>query len=196
MIPPHLDYLETQQERLALLMLRHCTNVATFRYGWSPSHPLPEGKDPEQVVDEVLRAYLTGKRNLSPDWPVEAQLKRGIESRLWALHQRLGSKAISFDRLSPGVDGIEADGPSTDFEAAVNHDTQILFHLLRQTPDVQDCAELQAIVTAVERGSDDPLSQSERTGLPITRIYELRRRLKSILPAVLSDFNKGAALTP
>jgi hypothetical protein len=169
--------------------------VATFRYGWSQSHPLPEGKDPEQVVDEVLDAYLTGKRNFSEAWPEEAQLKKGIESRLWALHQRHGSKAVSFDLLSAGADGLEAEGPSTDFEAAVNHDTQILFDLLRQTPDVQESRELQAMVAAVEGGSDDPLSQSERTGLPITRIYELRRRLKSILPAVLSDFNKGAVLT-
>jgi hypothetical protein len=176
-------------------MLRHCTNVATFRYGWSPSHPLPEGKDPEQVVDEVLRAYLTGTRNLSEEWPVEAQLKRGIESRLWALHQRLGSQAVSFDLLSTGANGIAAEGPSTDFEAADNHDTRILFQLLRQTPDVQECSELQAMVAAVERGSDDPHSQSEGTGIPIPRIYELRRRLKAILPAVLSDFNKGAALT-
>ena len=58
-----LEYLRENQERLGLVMLRHCLIILGRRYGWSPSKQLPKGKDPETVVEDVIRKYLDGDRN-------------------------------------------------------------------------------------------------------------------------------------
>jgi hypothetical protein len=173
-------------------MLRHCMIVAARRYGWSSIHPLPQGKDPETIVDDVLRAYLNGDRNFDAAWPIEAQLKKGIESHLWALHKRKGSNTASIDAITDAVgDILPSDDQSPDFEAANNHDDAILFALLRSSAAVTKSADLQRLVLAIERGADDAASQAAKTGITLSRVYELRKKLKVALPAVLAEFNRG-----
>ncbi|MBI5818284.1 MAG: hypothetical protein HZA88_04790 [Verrucomicrobia bacterium] len=192
MTEDQLEHLRQNQERLALVMLRHCMILAARRYRWSESHPLPEGTDPEIIVEEVIQAYLAGDRNFDAKYPIEAQLKKGIESRLWALHQRKGAKAASVEAMTDAVgDFIAADDPTPDFDVANNHDAKLLFGLLLEAPEVQKSEELQFLVMAIEDGADDVKSQSQATGFPVPRVYELRKKLKAVVPTVLAEFNKG-----
>ena len=54
-----LEYLRQHQQRLGLVMLRHCRILLTLNYGWSPDKMLPKGKDPETIVEDVIRKGLS-----------------------------------------------------------------------------------------------------------------------------------------
>lgn len=191
MTPDPLEYLRENQERLALVMMRHCLIILGRRYRWSPGTPLPKGKDPETVVDDVIRKYLEGDRNFHPSHSIEAQLKKGIESWLSALHRTKDARLASIEAITESVgDFVASDEPWPDVEAANAHDTEVLFKLLYEASAVQKSEELQLLVMAIEEGADDPKSQSVAAGLSIERIYELRKILKGVVPAVLHQFNQ------
>lgn len=187
-----LDYLRENQERLGLIMLRHCLIILGRRYRWSPGKPLPKGKDPEGVVEDVIRKYLEGDRHFSPNHPVEAQLKKGVESWLSALHRTKDAGAASIEAITEASgDFFACDEPQPDAEAANTHDTEVLFRLLYDTPEVKKSEELQLLVMAIEEdGADDTKSQAAATGIPVERVRELRKKLKTVLPGVLNKFNK------
>jgi hypothetical protein len=185
-----LEYLRENQERLGLVMLRHCLIVLGRLYKWSPGKRLPKGKDPETVVEDVIRKYLGGDRNFSPEHSVEAQLKRGVTSWLSALHRTKDGEAVSLEAMTEAIgDCVACDGPQPDADATNAHDTEVLFRLLYAAPAVQKSEELQLLVMAIEEGADDTKSQSAATGIPIERVGELRKKLKTVVPAVLNKFN-------
>ncbi len=59
-----IGYLMANQERLGLMMLRHCMIVARRRYGWSSEKAVFKGKDPEMIVEDVIHKYIEGERPL------------------------------------------------------------------------------------------------------------------------------------
>ena len=186
-----LEYLRENQERLGLVMLRHCLIILGRRYRWSPGKALPKGKDPQTIVEDVIQKYLESDRTFDPEHSVEAQLKKGVESWLSALHQTKDSRAASLDTFAEAAgDVVASNEPRPDAEAANAHDTEVLFRLLSETAAVQKSEELQLLVMAIEDGADDTKSQSAVTGIPIERVRELRRKLKAVVPAVLLEFNK------
>ena len=187
-----LEYLRQHQQRLGLVMLRHCRILLAVNYGWSPDQMLPDGKDPETVVDDVIRKYIEGERSFSSQHSVEAQLKEGVRSWLSAIHQTKSAKSASYDALAEaaGEEPLPCDGPKPDDMAANAHDTKVLFGLLLDSPAVKKSEDLQLLVMAIEDGADDTTSQSTATGLPVERIRELRKKLKIVVPAILAEFNK------
>ncbi len=187
-----LEYLRQNHQRLGLLMLRHCRILLAVNYGWSPEQMLPAGKDPETVVDDVIRKYIEGERKLSGQHSVEAQLKEGIRSWLSAIYQAKSAKSASYDALADaaGEEPLPCGEPRPDEMAANIHDAKILFDLLLDSPAIKKSEDLQLLVMAIQDGADDTVSQSTATGLPVERIRELRRKLKTVVPAILAEFNK------
>jgi hypothetical protein len=188
-----LEYVRENQERLGLVMLRHCLIVLHRRYRWSPGQTLPKGKDPEMVVEDVIQKYLMGDRSFDPQQSIEAQLKRGVESWLSALHRTKDARSASIEALTEaaGDTHLTSDAPEPDAAAGNMHDTKVLFRLLHATPAVKRHEGLQLLVMAIEDGAEDPKSQSAATGLPLEQIYELRKQLRPAATAVLREFNKG-----
>lgn len=193
-----LEYVRENQERLGLLMLRHCLILLHRRYRWSPGQTLPKGKDPEMVVEDVIQKYLIGDRNFDPHQSIEAQLKRGVESWLSALHRTKDARSASIEAFAEtaGDTHLTSDAPEPDAAAGNVHDTKVLFRLLHAAPAVKKHEELQLLVMAIEDGAEDPQSQSAATGLPVGQIYELRKRLRPVATAVLREFNKETVSSP
>lgn len=186
-----LEFLCEEQERLGLIMLRHCHIILRRRYGWSPGKVLPRGKDPETVVDDVIRKYLQGDRNFSANHSVEAQLKKGVESWLSAIHSSKDAATVSLEAMTKATgQEVRSDQAQPDSDVMNSHDTQVLFGFLLENSTVRKNEELQLLVMAIEDGADDPESQSAATDLPIGQIYELRKKLRAITPAVLDKFNQ------
>ena len=197
MKPDHLAYLDEHRERLGLVLLRHCITLLSFRYGRTSDGMLPRGKSPEEVVIDVLEKYLTGERKFSNDHPVEAQLKRGVESWLSALFGSGDGRLESFDELgNPKHASAALHSDSPDVQAENSHDLKVLFKMLQSAPEVRRSRELQRLVSAIETGADDVPSQVAVSGLTSARVYELRKTLKIIVPEILKQFNGGATLCP
>lgn len=186
-----LEYLRQHQPRLGLVMLLHCRILLTLNYGWTPDKMLPMGKDPETIVEDVIRKYIEGDRNFSDEHSVEAQLKEGVRSWLSAIHQK-AAKSASLDELTEaaGEETLSNDELRPDAAAAIAHDTKVLFRFLLDSPAIKKSDELQLLVMAIEDGADDTKSQAAATGLPVERIRELRKKLKSVVPAILVQFRK------
>ena len=186
-----IGYLMANQERLGLMMLRHCMIVARRRYGWSPEKAVFKGKDPEMIVEDVIHKYIEGERHFNPEHSVESQLKRGLESWMSALYKSKDSQSASVESMTEELgEFIPADGPTPDIEAANSHDTEVLMGLFMSAPEVEKSEELQLLLMAIEDGADDVESQSTATGILAKRIYQLRRTLQAIYPRISSKFNR------
>jgi hypothetical protein len=191
MIEDPIRYLMDNQERLGLMMLRHCMIVARRRYGWSPEKAVFKGKDPEMIVEDVIRKYVMGDRHFKSEHSVESQLKRGLESWMSALYKSKDSQSASVESMTEEMgEFIQADGPTPDVEAANSHDTEVLLGLFMNAPEVEKSEELQLLLMAIEDGADDAESQSAATGILVKRVYQLRRTLQAIYPRILAKFGK------
>lgn len=187
MTKEQLEHLMENRDGLGLAMLRHCIYLAKTRYGWTPDQMLPQGRDPETVVDEVMQKYFDGERTLAVDVPIEAQLKEGVRSWLSSIYARKDSKALTLDRVEEVV--ADEAGPAVETEYRLDYER--LIGMVLDAPEVQKSDELQLLVMAVQDGSENLEEQSEATGLPVDRIYELRKKLRKIIPRVLDQYNKG-----
>jgi hypothetical protein len=187
-----LDYLRTYQQEIGLKLLRHARFRATY-YGWTNGATLPLGKDPEQIVCDAVEDYLHDRRHFNPKYGIEVQLKRAVNSELWALHQRVEARAVplEFDEGEDSPRGYDADGLKPDEAAAILHDGKVLFDLLREHSDVKGDDELELLLMAIEEGSESAPEMAKATGLTVERVYEVRKKLKKIWPSVIAKFHKG-----
>lgn len=197
MTEDHLEYLKTNQQELALKLLRHCCILAATKYGWHKDKTLPLGKYPDTIVCEVVADYVEGRRHFKADVSVETQLKNAVRSELSALHKRKEAHAVSFqlgdDDNSPR--DFATDGPRPDEETMNAHDAEVLFRLLAEHPKVKGDEELEYLLIAIEEGADNPPSMAAATGYPEEQIYKLTKKLRTIYPAVLRQFQKGMELS-
>lgn len=184
--------MKTHHEELGFKVLLHARLLAA-KYGWRDDRPLPLGKDPEDIVFAVFEDFVRGKRNFNPKYSVEIQLKRAVQSELWALHRKAEAHAVP---LIEGVDNkLYADiGPGPDEAAMAQHDWEALFRLFLNHPVVKGDQELQRVLTAVENGAERAEEIAQSSGIRIERVYELTRKLRKIYPKVMVAFNKMAGL--
>jgi hypothetical protein len=197
MEPDPLDYLRDNQISIGLKLLRHCQILAAKLHGWTPNHPLPQGKDPQDIVVEMIGKYLDEERVFSPEWPLETQLKKAIQRRLEWLMREADSQVASLDELM--VDDENAAGSSSiqppDEAAANKIDSEVLWQLIWNHDEVKRDEDLQLLLLAI---SDDKATtspeQAAATGLPVKQIYELRDKLRSVYRAVLPEYHKGGIL--
>jgi hypothetical protein len=196
MEPDPLAYLRENQISIALKLLRHCQILAAKSHGWTPTRPLPQGKDPEDIVFEIINKYLDQDRAFNPKWPVETQMKKAIDRRLQWLKKEAGSQVASLDELMTNDEDAAGSGSGQlpDEDAANRIDLGILWNLLLDQPEVLRDENLQLLLIAIEEGAVTPAEQAEATSLPLSQIYELRRKLKPIYRAVLPQYHKGGVL--
>jgi len=183
------------QEEIGLKMLRHCKIVACTRYGWTLGQAMPRSKDPDTVVFDVIRKYVAKERTFVPDYPVLAQLKKGVESWLSAIYTCKESKAVSLDALDEADQNfLKSDEPSPRDLAANALDYKVLMKALYNDDEVKVNDELMLLVFAIEEGAADSDSQSEKTGIEKKRIYELRRKLGPIALRVIEECKKESVV--
>jgi hypothetical protein len=186
-----LDYLREHQQEIAVKLLSH-TRTRAGVYGW-PKKSLPAGKDPENIVLEVVKDFLEERRHFNPEHEWEIQLKRAVNSKLWALHQRMEANAVSLDagESDDSLKGYADDGIGPDVEAANNHDMEVLFGMFRDHPKVKGNEELELLLMAVEDGAEKAPDIAAATGISVDRVYEVRKKIKEIYPEVMDKFHQG-----
>ena len=195
-----LEFLKSNQQEIGLKLLRFARWLAADKYGWDgQSKTLPAGKDPDDIVIHVVDDYLHDIKHFNPKHGIEIQLRRAIQSELWALHQRKEAHAIP-------LDAEEEDGPNTKWYAAdeqlpdeaamTTHDWKILFELFRAQPEVKGDDELELLLMAIEDGAEKAPEMASQTGLSVERIYELVKKLRKIHPKLMKQFHKGMEVLP
>lgn len=187
MTKEQLEYLMEHRDRLGLAMLRRCIYIARMSYGWTPGQSLPQGRDPETVVDEVMQKYFDGERVLVDDVPIEFQLKEGVRSWLSSIYARKDSKALPLEFA--GEIAAEEAGPAESIGHRIDYEK--LVEMALDAPEVKKNEELQLFLMAIQDGAETLPEQSEATGIPVARIYEIRKKLRTIIPKVLDQYNKG-----
>lgn len=169
-------------------LLVYARYLAKTHYFWSEETPLPEEKTPEDVAKEAIGAFWEGARRLNPRYSVLTQLKGAVRSILWNLHAKKESKTTKLegpeffdarfdDRPSPG-DVLE----SKDYEDAI-------FRGLFEHERVIKSAEMQKLVRSFQTGAVTIDDTVRATGIPVRRIYQLRRELKEITTEVIATIN-------
>lgn len=190
MTPSQLAYLKEHEERLAVVLLRHCLNLLSIRYGLTEFTMLPRGKRPQDIVLDVLEKYQTGERKFTDEHPIDAQLKEGVRSWLSSLFKSSDGRWESINESENYEHAsAAAHSDSPDKQVENSHDLEVLYRMLNDAPEVRKNAALQALVQAMKGGAEDVVSQASATGVGVKRVYELRKSLKPIARRVLKQFN-------
>ncbi|MFT4176775.1 MAG: hypothetical protein QM627_08960 [Luteolibacter sp.] len=183
----YLEYLMQNRDRLGLVLLRHCIIVAGRAYGWKQDQVLPQGRDPEAIVFEVIEKYLSGERKFVEGHSIESQLKNGVRSHLSTIYGLADNGALTLDAASE----VATTETAPDSQATTLLDISALFNMLLEDPDLKKDEELQLLVMAIQDGAESAAEQSDASGIPVERIYELRKKLKLMGPRILTEFRKG-----
>lgn len=179
-----LDWDETAP-RLLEFARRWAANI----YGWQEGTTLPNGMGIEDVAKDAVAAFATGERKLNPRFEIAVQLKGAIRSILWKIHRKSGDKHTSaeapefFDAQSAEVLDPAAKVASEDF-------CRRFIERLSADEKITCSVELLSTVKAYADGAESVEDVAEKTGLPIKRIYELRRHLKEVATRVLRIMNR------
>lgn len=190
-----LEFLKSHQQEIGLKLLRFARWLASDKYGWDgQTKTLPLGKDPDDIVIHVVDDYLHDIKHFNPKYGIELQLRRAVQSELWALHQRKEAHAIPLETDEddgPKSKWYAAEGQLPDESATATHDWKILFELFRAQPEVAGDDELELLLMAIEDGAEKAPEMAKQTGMCVERIYELVKKLRKIHPKVMKQFHKG-----
>ncbi len=182
------DFRDADWKMTGLRLLVFARYWAKAHYGWRDGSLLPRSKTPEDVACEVYVAFHRGQRRFSPEAPMWVQLKNAVKSILWNLHRSKEATITSaeepefFEPLADGNPGPEAALRSEEF-------CRHFFELLYADPRVRKNEALRKTVQALSDDAQNVEDFVRKTGLPTTRVYELRRQLKAVAESVLNKMN-------
>lgn len=158
-------------------------------YNWSEGTALPNGMSIEDVVKDAVAAFARGERKFNPRFEVMVQLKGAIRSILWNIHKRKGAGLTSSEE--PAFFEAQLDATLDPSAKAESEDfCRTFLDSLARDKQVQNSSELLAIVKAYEGGAESVEELVEQTGLPVQRIYELRRQMREIAAKVLRKVSR------
>lgn len=175
-------------------LLEFARRWAAGLYNWSAGTTLPNGMSVEDVVKDAVAAFARGERKFNPRFEIVVQLKGAIRSILWNIHKRKAAGLTSSEE--PAFFEAQLD-ESLDPAVKVESEDfcRMFLESLARDRQVQNSAELLAIVNAFAGGAESVQELVEHTGLPAKRVYELRRQMREIAARVLRHLNrKGKAL--
>jgi hypothetical protein len=185
-----LETLKNQDwDTISLRLLEWTYRILRIHYGCTAMTALPCGETPEKIVDDLIRAYFQGVRRVNPAHPLEVQLRRGVRSRLWAIHRRKEAKEtepVETDETQELSDTAPTPAGETESDDAC----KTIFELLLAHPKVQKSEDLSLLVMAFQDGVEDEKDLATATGLTVARIYQLKRELRVIYPTIKSKLQK------
>ena len=179
-----LDWDETAP-RLLEFARRWAANV----YGWQQGTTLPNGMGIEDVAKDAVAAFATGERKLNPRFEIAVQLKGAVRSILWKIHRKSGDRLTSAE--SPEFfDAQSAEALDPAEKVASEDFCRRFIERLSADEKITCSVKLLSTVKAYADGAESVEDVAEKTGLPIKRIYELRRHLKEVATRVLRLMNR------
>ncbi len=170
-------------------LLEFARRWAAGLYNWSAGTTLPNGMSVEDVVKDAVAAFARGERKFNPRFEIVVQLKGAIRSILWNIHKRKGAGLTSSEE--PAFFEAQLDESLDPAVKAESEDfCRMFLESLARDRQVQNSAELLAIVNAFAGGAESVQELVEHTGLPAKRVYELRRQMREIAARVLRHLNR------
>lgn len=182
-------------ERIWLTLVDYSQKLAR-RYGWRTDKTLPQGASPGDVVDEVVIKVLEGERTWdeSREPSLLNALKGMVRSEIGhlfddyeATHVEPIEKTLS-DRSQRTSEMFEREVPYANPQQELLEREQShleMTALLLLLEEIEGEGDLESVFLALY-ASDSPQEIARQTGLPIERVYTLRRELE----------RKAAKITP
>jgi len=187
------DILRSEEGgRLFFLLVDYANRVAR-RYGWTTGRVLPHALEPDAIVKDVIIKVLQGDRTWdeSGKHPLLNALKGMVRSELNHVFNDLESQRVeSIQRMMP--DGRERGGddfPLTALNPDALNPEQLLLdketHRLEFVAldlilkELEGSPQLETVFLALHE-AHSPQELAQMTGLPIERIYSIRRELDRI----------------
>lgn len=200
---PDLEIVILRAEFYADSIMRRCLwRGLKARFG-KEKQLLANGKSADDFVIEAVEAFLSGQRAYRFDMDLETNLKRAIESRISTWKKQSDRLPVAdhkgivigdITELDP-VSNVIDPGPSgaVMVEQCEQRQLQRLF-LEEFKSHLKNDKELSELLSALEEGFTKPAEIQELTGIPATRITELKRKLASKAARFMIDHPSAEAL--
>lgn len=184
--------------RVMLLAVEHAD--ATIRkYIWRGLKPkasldnevIVDGKTAKDFVNEALRRLCDATRTYHPSKSLLENLNSITDSLIWSAKKSSDRSGI-VDFLDEVSEGGTLTGPiSTAVAPTLSADKELLrneiatnqqkcFQLLRASFDGDK--EMQDYLDALSEGYFSPADIAQLTGMPVAKVYELRRKVSNYAP--------------
>lgn len=182
-------------QRVMLLAVEHA-DTTMRKYIWRGYRPkvsvkkelVVGDKTAGDFVNEALRRLCDGTRTYNPQKSLIANLNSVTDSLIWS--DKKSSDRVGIVDFTENPD--ESEVPQDPISKAVSSDQGAVVNLVdcEVTVSQQKCfqmikssfdgdAEMQAYLEALSEDFNDISQISELTGIPVPKIYELRRKLKT-----------------
>jgi len=161
---------------------------ALFRallYGWAANSSLPNGKSVEDVVLEAVSELWADPSRIRKDLAIETQLGGMVRSKLWNLSQSADEDVVRTDAMEEiAIDNRKNDSDAVD----VKNEFDRAIELLSVHPKVNGKSEHKLVLTAISCGAEDDIDRIvSETEIPRDRVYQIRRELRVLYPAIASQ---------
>lgn len=185
-------------DRVMLLSVSHA-DVRMRKYIWRGFRPkasplnelMVDGKTAKDFVNEALRRLCDGTRTYNPDKGLLDNLNSVTDSLISSAKKTSDRTGIVDFQAESSEDASLSDPISTAISVEQPADTKLLtdeiltdqqkcFQMLRASFDGDN--EMQEYLDALSAHYFDPAEISVLIGIPVTKIYELRRKLKKYAP--------------
>lgn len=185
-------------DRVMLLAVSHA-DVRMRKYIWrghrpkaSSSELMVDGRTAADFVNEALRRLCDGTRTYNPDRSLQENLNSITDSIISSAKktsdrtgvvdfaaEQAGHHAPQSDPISAAI-SAEAPADHKLLADEVVSDQQKCFQMLRASFDGDK--QMQEYLDALNSGYFDLAEIEAVTGIPVSEIYELRRKLKKYAP--------------
>lgn len=189
MAPEHSETFSKPEKRheLVLRLLVFTRKYLRVHRGWNSDRMLPQGKDPQDIVTDLLEKIVAGDRALNAGDELLPQIMGMIKSEISNLFASSSAKQVSFVGATDKQSNHEPVTMATPAAAAEVND---LFDLLLAHPVVAADTDLGMVVLAYKEGADGPSAVAKAIGLDVKKVYECQRNLAKIYPSIKNALRK------
>lgn len=152
-----------------------------LRYGWDANSSLPKGKSVEDLVLEAVADLWSDPSRIREDIAIETQLDGLVRHKLWNLSQAADEDVVRKDAMEEVAVDHRKNGTH---DVDVTDEFKRAIELLSMHPKVQGKPDHELVLSAILCGADSVDQIVSETGLPRERIYQIRRELRDLYPAV------------
>jgi hypothetical protein len=186
------EFQKADWKSVGLRLLLFARYWAKAHYGWYEGKLMPGAHAPEDVACEVYAAFRRGTRRFNDKDAMWIQLKRAVKSVLWNIHTLKESRITSAEEPE-FFDPISDEKPNPEAELRTAEFYEEFFRLMYADSRVKRNDDLRKTIQAFEKGAREVSELEKEAGLSKTRVYEMRRVVKTVAENVLNKMNRDGA---
>jgi hypothetical protein len=181
-----VSLMQSYWEEISSRVLRSALFLAAF-YGWNADSSLPKGKSVEDLVMDAISDLFAKPERRNPDCSLVTQLKNMVRSKLWNLSQSPDEEVERSESMAE-IALAKEPGPGADIEVADQFSRAL--ELLALHPKVKGKSDHELVLLAFYERIFDVAEIVEKTGLSRDRIYQVRRELRDVYPAIAAQLEE------